>query len=128
MHIFTNPNFDFVRWKWQAIGLSWVVILVGLFVIWTKGMPKGVEFSGGTVVIVRFAQDPDLDAVRTALPGGGANAVVQTYDDPALHQVSIRLHSTGAEQGTALSATAESVVEALNKNGLGPIASKCDPG
>ena len=21
MHIFTNPNFDFVRWKWHAIML-----------------------------------------------------------------------------------------------------------
>ena len=60
MHIFKNPNFDFIRWKWQAIGLSWAVILIGLFVIWTKGMPKGVEFSGGTIVLVRFQQPPDL--------------------------------------------------------------------
>ena len=29
MHIFKNPNFDFVRWKWQAIGLSWLIILAG---------------------------------------------------------------------------------------------------
>ena len=56
MHIFKNPNFDFVRWKWHAIALSWVIILAGVFVIWTKGMPKGVEFSGGTIVIVKFDQ------------------------------------------------------------------------
>jgi preprotein translocase subunit SecF len=127
MHIFTNPNFDFVRWKWQAIGLSWLIILAGVFVIWTKGMPKGVEFSGGTIVIVRFEQQPNLDQVRAALPGGGANAVVQSYNDPSQHEVSIRMHSTGAEQGTALSATADSVVGALNKAGLGPIAGTCGP-
>ena len=23
MHIFKNPNFDFVRWKWHAIAVSW---------------------------------------------------------------------------------------------------------
>ena len=74
MHIFTNPNFDFVKWKWHAIALSWVIILFGVFVIWTKGMPKGVEFSGGTIVIVKFDQTPDLDKIREALPGGGANA------------------------------------------------------
>jgi preprotein translocase subunit SecF len=50
MHIFTNPNFNFVRWRWHAIALSWVIIIAGLVVIWTKGMPKGVEFSGGTIV------------------------------------------------------------------------------
>jgi len=29
MHIFKNPNFDFIRWKWHAIALSWVIILIG---------------------------------------------------------------------------------------------------
>jgi len=122
MHIFKNPNFDFVRWKWHAIILSWVLIAIGVFVIATKGMPKGVEFSGGTIVLVRFQNPPDLDRIRQTLPGSGANAFVQSYGDPARHEVSIRVHSTGAEQGTALSNTAEAVVDALNKNGLGPIA------
>lgn len=125
MHIFKNPNYDFVRWKWPAIGLSWVIILVGLFVIWTRGMPKGVEFSGGTVVLVRLEQDPNLDHIRAALPGGGANAVVQSYGDPAQHEVSIRVHSTGAEQGSALSSTADGVVNALNQAGMGPVSGTC---
>ena len=43
MHIFNHPNFDFVKWKWHAIAVSWIVILAGVFVIWTKGMPKGVR-------------------------------------------------------------------------------------
>jgi preprotein translocase subunit SecF len=127
MHIFTNPNFDFIRWKWQAIALSWVIILAGAFQIATKGLPRGVEFSGGTIVLVRFAQPPNLDQVRNALPGGGADAVVQSYGDPSQHEVSVRVHSTGAEQGTALSNTADAVVAALNKNGLGPIAGTCGP-
>jgi preprotein translocase subunit SecF len=127
MHIFKKPNFDFVRWKWQAIALSWVVILAGVFQIWTKGMPKGVEFSGGTIVLVRFQEQPDLDRIRGALPQGGANAVVQSYGDPSQHEVSIRVHSTEVEQGTSLSHTAETVVEALNKNGLGPINGTCGP-
>jgi preprotein translocase subunit SecF len=127
MHIFKNPNFDFVRWKWQAIALSWVIILASVFQIATKGLPRGVEFSGGTIVLVRFAQPPNLDQVRNALPGAGADAVVQSYGDPSQHEVSVRVHSTGAEQGTALSNTADAVVAALNKNGLGPIAGTCGP-
>jgi len=119
MHIFTHPNFDFIRWKWQAIGMSWLVILIGVFVIWTKGMPKGVEFSGGTIVIVKFDQQPNLDQIRTALPGGGANAVVQQYGDPSAKQVLIRVHSAGAESGGALSATADQVTAELNTKNLG---------
>jgi preprotein translocase subunit SecF len=125
MHIFSNPNFDFVKWKWHAIAISWVVILAGVFVIWTKGMPKGVEFSGGTIVIVKFDQNPDLDKIRGAMPGGGANAVVQSYGDPATHQVLIRIHSAGAETGGSLGATADAVVADLTKAGMGPIANAC---
>jgi preprotein translocase subunit SecF len=128
MHIFKNPNFDFVRWKWHAIALSWVVILVGAFVIWTKGMPRGVEFSGGTIVILKFDQTPDLDKIRTVLPGGGANAVVQRYGEPEAKQVLIRVHSEAVESGAALSATADAVVAALTKAGMGPIAGSCAPG
>jgi preprotein translocase subunit SecF len=128
MHIFKNPNFDFVRWKWQAIAISWVLILAGLFVIWKQGgMRKGVEFSGGTIVVVKFAQPPDLERIRGVLPGGG-NGIVQTYGAPAEHQVSIRIHSTGAEAGQALTATADAVVAALDANGLGPIKPTCAPG
>ena len=29
MRIFTNANFDFIRWRWHAIALSAVVILAG---------------------------------------------------------------------------------------------------
>ena len=128
MHIFKNPNFDFVRWKWHAIAISWVIILTGFVVIWTKGMPKGVEFSGGTIVIVKFDQTPDLDKIRAALPGGGADAVVQRYGAPESKQVLIRMHTAVAESGAALSATADAVVAELTKAGVGPIAPACEPG
>jgi preprotein translocase subunit SecF len=125
MHIFTNPNFDFIRWKWHAIAISWVIILIGGVLIWTKGMPEGVEFSGGTIVIVKFEQQPDIDKIRAVLPGGGANAVVQQYGDPSQKQVMIRVHSAGVESGAELSATADQVVKALGQSGLAQITGHC---
>jgi preprotein translocase subunit SecF len=123
MHIFKNPTYNFVRWKWHAIALSWVVIVAGLVFVWRYGMPKGVEFSGGTIVIVKFDQQPDIEKVRSALdktiPGGGANAIVQQYGDPSQRQVMIRVHSAGAESGGSLSATADLVIAALKQANLG---------
>src|SRR5215831_414252 len=107
MHIFKNPNFDFVRWKWQAIALSWIIMLSGIGYIYTLGgMPKGVEFSGGTIIIVKLDHQPNLEQIRAALPGQGADAVVQSYGDPNANQVMIRIHSVGAESGTLLSSAA----------------------
>jgi preprotein translocase subunit SecF len=124
MHIFKNPNYDFVRWRWHAIAFSWVVILAGVLVIWTKGLPRGVEFSGGTIVILKFAQPTNVDRVRSALRHGG-DAVVQAYGVPGSNQVMVRVPTSGEESGAALSATAEAVVSDVNQAGLGPIGGAC---
>ena len=104
MQIFHNPNYNFVRWRWHAIALSWVVIIAGLVTIYTRGLPLGVEFSGGTIVIVKFDKTPpDSGVIRAALDtsmaGVGANSVINRYGDPALNQVMIRVPNVGAEGG-----------------------------
>jgi preprotein translocase subunit SecF len=123
MHIFKNTNFDFLRWRWQAIGLSWVIIIAGVITLATKGIPKGVEFAGGTVVIERYEQAVSVDQVRQALdrnyPGGGQNTVVQAYGDPAANMVLIRVPQVGAEAGSSLTVEAQKVEDALDKAGLG---------
>jgi len=123
MHIFKNSTFDFLRWRWHALALSWVIILAGIATIATKGIPRGVEFAGGTVVIEEFEQAISVQQVREALdknyPHGGQNAVVQAYDDPAKRMVIIRVPQVGGESGAALSTTAAQVEEALRKANLG---------
>ena len=123
MHIFHNTNYNFLKWRWHAVVLSWAVIIAGLVMIGTKGIPKGIEFAGGTAVIAEFDQQPSIDAVRTALnryfPGGGENAIVQAYGDPARKQVMVRVPSVGAEKGASLSSQAAAVESALKQGGLG---------
>jgi preprotein translocase subunit SecF len=119
MQIFHNPNYNFVKWRWHAIALSWVIVLAGLLTIWRIGMPLGVEFSGGSIVIVRFEQMPDIQRVRAALPEGGQNAIVNAYGDPGAKQVMIRVPNVGAETGGSLSQAAEAVSAALQRANLG---------
>jgi preprotein translocase subunit SecF len=123
MHIFHNTNYNFLKWRWHAVVLSWVVIIAGIVTISTKGIPKAIEFAGGTAVIAEFDKVPSIDAVRDALnknfPGGGADAVVQSYGDAASRQVLIRVPSVGAEQGNSLVSQADAVESALKKGNLG---------
>src|SRR5258705_4448090 len=124
MHIFTNPNYNFLRWRWHAVALSWIVIIAGLGLIYTRGLAKGIEFAGGTSVIMQFDQTPSVDTVRTALSqnyaGRGQDAIVQSYGDPSLRQVMVRVPQVGAEQGAALSSTAQAVEAAIRKTNLNP--------
>jgi preprotein translocase subunit SecF len=123
MHIFKHTDYDFLRWRYHALAVSWVIIIAGVVTIATRGIPKGVEFAGGTVVTERFEQPVSVQQVREALdrnyPEGGQNTVVQAYGDPSLHMVMIRVPHVGAESGNALSTTAQQVEQALQKANLG---------
>ena len=120
MHIFKNTNVNFLKWRWHAIILSWVIILAGVAAIWTEGIPMGVEFSGGTVVIAQFEQAVSIEQVRTALDKTfqGGDAVVQDYGDTSQHQVMIRVAKVGAEAGAALSSMQTQIEAALTQAGL----------
>jgi len=123
MHIFKHTNIDFLRWRWHAIALSWVIIIAGVITLATKGIPKGVEFAGGTVVIERFDKPTSVQQVREALdrnyPGGGQNTVVQSYGEPSANMVMVRVPQVGSESGASLSTEAQKVEDALNKGNLG---------
>jgi preprotein translocase subunit SecF len=125
MHIFKNTNFDFLKWRIHAIVISWLIILAGGYVFFTRGISLGIEFAGGTSVIVQFDQPVSIQQVRSAIdkgfPGGGGEAIINTYGDPALRQVMIRVPTVGAESGTALTSTAQQVETALQQANLGGV-------
>jgi preprotein translocase subunit SecF len=117
MQIFKNTNFDFLQWRWYAMGLSILVIGAGLFVILTRGIPLGVEFSGGTNLIVRFTAPVAEDQIRRALQA--LPHEVQQYGDPGSNQMLIRLPQTQeTEQGANLSADVPKVEQMLKSAGL----------
>ena len=37
MQIFREPNINFFRWRWQAIGVSTLLIVTGLATMWFRG-------------------------------------------------------------------------------------------
>ena len=76
-----GTKIDFVQWAPWAIGFSWLLIAIGAVSLLAHGGPNyGVDFSGGTVVQVRFAQKPaigDIRAVQAVWLGP-----VEAIDDP----------------------------------------------
>src|SRR5215210_4647365 len=122
MSLFKNPNYDFVKWRWHAIALSLIVIVAGLGTIATRGLQKGVDFEGGTIVILKFDQTPDLQRIRTALAAGmsgGGDAVVQNYGPPENRDVMIRVRRTGQESGGDLSKEVDAILGALRGGSAG---------
>jgi preprotein translocase subunit SecF len=119
MKIFDNPNYDFIKWRWHAIVLSLVVIGAGLAMMVVRGLPLGIDFSGGTLVVVQFAEQVSEQQVREAIdeaiPG---EEVVQQYGGADTRQILVRLAQTGQEEGAELQSGAQQIVGALQKAGL----------
>jgi len=121
MHILNKTNFNFLRWRWHAVALSWVIILAGVGVMMTKGIPRGIEFAGGTVVITQFDQPASVEGVRGAMQAAfpGVETVVQQYGDPNERQIMVRVPLVGEESDGSLSRTRDQISAALTKGGLG---------
>jgi preprotein translocase subunit SecF len=118
MQILTNPNFDFIRWRWHAIVLSVVVILAGLGLILSRGMPLGIDFTGGTLVIVKFAAPVSEDTVRDALASLPGDKIVQQYGEASANELLIRLPQSGAaEEGFTLEQGSTDIETALTQAG-----------
>jgi preprotein translocase subunit SecF len=119
MQIFHNPNYNFIRWRWHAIALSLAIIIAGAAIMATRGMPLGIDFSGGTMVRVQFEQQVTEDQVRQALASLPGEKVVQQFGPVSDRQIQIRLPlDESAEQGASLEQGARAVEEALQKAGL----------
>jgi preprotein translocase subunit SecF len=120
MQILNNPNYNFIKWRWHAIALSAVIIVAGFVKIATGGLPLGIDFSGGTLMVVHFTEMVDEDAVRNALESIPGDKVIQPYGDPGDRQWLIRLPQAGAaEEGATLEEGARTVVAALQAGNLG---------
>jgi preprotein translocase subunit SecF len=121
MRIFDKPNFNFIRWRWHALGLSLVIILAGLGTIVARGgLPLGVDFTGGTVVLVDFEQSPTEDAVRDALGAQASDAIVQRFGPSGASQFMIRLPLR--DESENLDAASNQVEQSLRSAGVGEFA------
>ncbi|MGH9365483.1 MAG: protein translocase subunit SecF [Thermoanaerobaculia bacterium] len=99
MELFRQTNIDFLRYKWWAIGASWVLILVGAFAIFVqKGLKFGIDFAGGTAIALKFSQRPDVDRLRKILDGANLGETgIQRYEEPEKNQALIRVEQQRKE-------------------------------
>ena len=119
MDIFHNTNYDFIRWRWHAIILSLVVIIAGSVLMVARGLPLGIDFSGGTSLVIHFSQPTTLDKVRNAVANLPGEEVVQQFGDPSEQRVLIRLpQEEGVEEGTNLERASLRAEQALQAAGL----------
>jgi preprotein translocase subunit SecF len=95
-----NRNIPFMSYGRYTTTISLVTFILAVFFIVTKGLNFGVDFTGGTVMEVHYAQTADLNKVRGQLAGMGLHDVlVQNFGSShdVLLQVSLKQNVVGAK-------------------------------
>jgi preprotein translocase subunit SecF len=118
MRILGNTNIDFLKWRWHALALSGAVIIAGLATVTTQGIQLGIDFSGGTAIVVQFPQVVGVGEVRDAIGSVPGDKVVQRFGQADDNEILIRLPDVAGE-GQALDSAGNAVLAALEQN-LGP--------
>lgn len=81
MRIFSNvPNIDFMAQRKVGLIVSTVLTLAAILLVAIRGLNFGIDFTGGVLVEVSYAESVPLDQVRGDLAKGGYHgAVVQHF-------------------------------------------------
>jgi len=115
MEILKNPHYDFLGKAKIFVPLSILLTIASLAYMSLHGVRYGVEFQGGTQLILKLTNPPQIDRIRAVVDKSARGAVIQTYDDPKKNQVLVRLPG-GEGEGADLSAEAQAVLAGLARD------------
>jgi preprotein translocase subunit SecF len=91
VELFRTPNFEFLAKKRHFLSFSGVALVASMFsILFWHGIPLSVDFKGGTLVYLKFADRPDEERVRQTMRAAGlADARVQRYRDSSSNELLI---------------------------------------
>jgi preprotein translocase subunit SecF len=127
LQIFVNANYDFVgKRRWFYLVSGGFMLLSIASIVFRGGLNYGIDFTGGTLVQVRYDKLASVEIVRRGLDEiklGGA--VIQQFGDA--QEYLIRLHQAGEKPDTlskqiqdALAKTSGAKVEIRRLEFVGP--------
>ncbi len=119
IRLFANADYDFIKWRRWAYGLTAAIIIPGFSLFLVRGLNYSIEFTGGTLIQVQTAQPVSAERIRSALDAAGIrDAEIQQFGGPTEYKVQARLGAAGTTAEGTTQATAAAVDSAL-AHGLG---------
>ena len=91
MRILNKTNIDFVERRHIFYYISTIFLLIGAIATFVKGITFGIDFTGGTELILRFNHAADVGTVRNAITEMAeiSGAEIKTYGET--NQILIRV-------------------------------------
>ncbi|MGG7048291.1 MULTISPECIES: protein translocase subunit SecF [unclassified Campylobacter] len=115
MQIFTKAKvYDFMKFRFASLSLSAILFFGSVFLLLTKGLNYGIDFSGGTLIQVKYEGVAPLDKIREALSKSEKLKNANVTEFGSEHEVNIRF--SGSDSSVSGDIGAE-VKELLKETG-----------
>ncbi len=99
MRLFGKTSIDFLKPRRKLYGVSVVVILIGIVSLFVKGIDFGIDFLGGTEIVVQFKAPVSVGDVRSAMDKVGlSRAEIKTLGEE--NEILVRTAESG--EGSAI--------------------------
>ena len=101
MELFKQVSINWLGKKWWFFGFSWLLIMLGAIGYFIHGgLSYGNDFTGGTIIYLKFAKTPDLELIRKSLrPEANTPPLIQRYGLQSENTVQVRVQAVfGAGQ------------------------------
>ncbi|MEI7528666.1 MAG: protein translocase subunit SecF [Elusimicrobiota bacterium] len=79
IRILHKTNINFIKLRHVFFGISGAVVLIGIISLSVKGINLGLDFTGGTMMQVKFDKPVEISALRTALDSARIEAGIQSF-------------------------------------------------
>ena len=113
MKFLENRKFNFMSVRKQAMVLSFVLIIISIGSLVTRGLNFGLDFTGGTSVVVDLDKIVPLDDIRDALKNDNfVDASVQNFG--AAKSVQVKFQSKSDAESTELRDQLQRIIQPLD--------------
>ncbi len=116
MEIFkSNEIFDFMGKKLPFLALSSILVIASLVLLFTKGLTLGIDFSGGTLVQVKYEQKAPIEDIRKVLESNPnyEKAVVTEFGN--VEEVIVRIPTASTALGQDIGDEIRVILEPTGK-------------
>ena len=85
-----KTNIDFMAKRFIFFAVSGLMIGAGVVSIAVKGVNLGLDFTGGTLLQLRFEKPASTGEVRAAMKSAGLETAIQSFTDRNAYQIKVK--------------------------------------
>ncbi|EJB6913310.1 protein translocase subunit SecF [Campylobacter jejuni] len=91
MQFFSEKKiYDFMRMRFAAIFLSFILFFGSIYLLWDRGLQYGIDFSGGTLVQLKYENAAPITQIREILEKQGTFQNLSVTEFGSNEEVTIR--------------------------------------